>query len=62
MVSLGRVTLVPMLVMMIGMLGMIVWRTVSHSMVITSSEHSSSQTSRRVTQQMGDEVTLIKQK
>ena len=29
---------------------------------ITSSKQSSSQTSARVTQQMGDEVTLIKQK
>ena len=29
---------------------------------ITSSKQSSSQTSVRVTQQMGDEVTLIKQK
>ena len=62
MVSLGLVTLVPMLVMILGILGMIVRRTVSHAMVITASKHSSSQTPRRVTQQMGDEVTLIKQK
>ena len=61
-VSLGLVTLVPVLVMILRILVMIVWRTESHSMVITASEHSSSQTPRRVTQQMGDEVTLIKQK
>ena len=61
-VSLGLVTLVPVLVMILGILVMIVWRTESHSMVITASKQPSSQTPRRVTQQMGDEVTLIKQK
>ena len=53
----GLVALVPRLVIL-GILGMIVRRTVSHSMVITASKYSSSQTLRRVTQQMGDEVTL----
>ena len=51
------------IVMMIRILGsvMIVWRTVAHSLMVTSSKNSSSQTTRRVTQQMGDEVTLIEQ-
>ena len=43
-VRLGLVTLVPMLriVMMIGILVRIIWRTVANSVVITASKHSSS--------------------
>ena len=66
-VRLGLMTLVLLMriVMMIRILVRVILiqrRTVVHSVRITSSKQSSSQTSVRVTQQMGDEVTLIKQK
>ena len=53
-----------MMIRILARVILILRRTVVHSVGIgiTSSKQSSSQTSVRVTQQMGDEVTLIKQK